>query len=135
MTTFFLSFKLRGILPDDDEITKMVGKSATEIFRKGDLIKLETPKIQQEDLWILDLTTELDNYQNTTNEIIEQLLAGAKILEEIASNINQISCDEFTSELYISILIEESQGGFTLPIQLIHAAASAGLPIRMSIIV
>jgi hypothetical protein len=134
MSEFLLSFKLRGQLPDDNKVTEIIGKTATKFFRKGDLLNLKIPKIQHEDLWILNLTPNLDDDRDTANEIEAHFIAGAKILEEIAPSINQISSDEFTAELYVSIFIEESQGGFTLPPQLIHAASYAGLPIRMSII-
>ena len=135
MSKIILSFKLRGILPDDDRIDKMVGIPATKIFRKGDLINLKTQKIQHEDLWILNLTKILDDNEATESEINEQILVGAKILEKIAPNINKISSDEFTAELYVSNVREEAQGGFTLPLKLIHAAAIARLPIRISILV
>jgi hypothetical protein len=135
MSTIVISVKLRGVLPLDSEITQLVGMSATKVFRKGDVLNWGTKKIQQEDLWILDLIPQLDNYQSTESEITEQILVAAKTLEKIAPNICQISCDKFTTELYISIIREEEQGGFTLPVQLISAAAIAKLSIRTSILV
>lgn len=136
MSKIFVSVKLRGILPPDDEIARLVGMPATKVFRKGDVLNLKTKKIQQEDLWILDLVPQLDNYESTDSEILEQFLIAAKTLLKIAPNICQMSCNKFTTELYISTLREEEeQGGFTLPVQLIYAAALAKLPIRTSILV
>jgi hypothetical protein len=135
MSKIFVSVKLRGTLPPDDEIARLVGMPATKVFRKGDVLNLKIKKTQQEDLWILDLVPQLDNYESTESEILEQFLVAAKTLLEIAPNICQMSCDKFTTELYISTLREEEQGGFTLPVQLIYAAALAKLPIRTSILV
>jgi RNA recognition motif-containing protein len=131
MSKFNVSLRLYGELPTNEEIDKAIGIPGSHIWRKGDLISPKSKRKQQIDVWILNLTPNLD-FDSTEEEINEDFLQAGKILREIASNIYALEKNKFACEIYISSVLEEKRRSLILPETLVDALSVAGLSINIS---
>ncbi len=64
-----------------------------------------------------------------------QLAAAADVVARLAPALAALARSRTTAELWVSTIREEYMGGFGLPVDLVAAAASAGLSISLSILV
>lgn len=124
MSTIEVSLRLSGILPPAEHLTQMFGIEPTRSLRQGD--RVSKRRVQPVDLWQLDLAAIQDG---------ESLQNAATQLKQLAPAIATLDRSSCRAELYISTIREEDQGGFSLPTELVIAAAEAQLSIEVSILV
>ncbi|MBD1841954.1 DUF4279 domain-containing protein [Cyanobacteria bacterium FACHB-63] len=106
----------------------MVRIEPTRTLRRGD--RVSKRRVQPIDLWLLNLAEIRDG------ELLDHGLQEAAMqLKQLAPAIATLDRSNCRAELYISTIREEDQGGFSLPAELIAAAADAGLSIEVSILV
>ncbi|BAU14260.1 hypothetical protein LEP3755_48060 [Leptolyngbya sp. NIES-3755] len=128
MSTVEVSLRLSGMLPPSEHLTELFGVQPTRSLRQGD--RASKRRVQPVDLWQLDLAMIQDG------ESLDQQLHEAAIqLKQLAPEIAKLDRSTCQAELYISTIREEDQGGFSLPVELISAAADAQLSIELSILV
>lgn len=82
------------------------------------------------DLWLLNLAEIQDG-----ERLEHRLQEAAMQLKQLAPAIAMLDRSNCRAELYISTIREEDQGGFSLPSELVAAAAAAQLSIEVSILV
>jgi hypothetical protein len=132
MSKIDLSLRISGELPPLDDLIRLLGVTPTYIARRGEPIGKR--RIQPTDVWILDLT-HLDR-DSTEDEIASQILQAAATVQQIAPALAALDRTCCRPELYISTIREEDQGGFSLPGEIVTAAAAANLSsIEVSILV
>ena len=134
-----MSLRLGGNLPDSEELTRTLGFTPTLVRRRGEPVSKK--RVQPVDIWILDLA-KFDS-DSTKDEINNQMLQTATILRQMSPALAALDCATRTlrerthcnTDLYISTIREEEQGGLSLPIEIVSAAAAARLSIQISILV
>ncbi|MGD1906862.1 MAG: DUF4279 domain-containing protein [Leptolyngbyaceae cyanobacterium] len=126
-----VSLRLRGDLPSLEFINNELGVEATTYYKKGELTGRKKNRVQSQDIWILNLTSNLD-YESSIEEEEHSLLNAVTYLDEISPRLSSSKLGKVDSDIYISCIQEEDQGGFCLPFQLIQVIASMNLPIRVS---
>ncbi|NMG10101.1 DUF4279 domain-containing protein [Brasilonema sp. UFV-L1] len=131
MSTSTISLRLSGNLPPSDELTKTLGITPTTILHRGE--RVSKNRVQPVDIWSLELAKCDDN--STEQEINKQILEAAVVLQQMAPAIASLDRNKCNTDLYISTIREEDQGGLSLPAELIAAAAAAKLSIQISILV
>jgi hypothetical protein len=131
MSTVEISLRLSGTLPPLEQLTQALGVAPTQSLRRGEQVSKR--RVQPVDLWRLDLV-KFDS-DCSSSEIDQQLKKSAALLQRLAPQISKLDRDRAQADLYISTIREEDQGGFTLPSELVVAAAAAHLSIQFSILV
>ncbi|QZZ18565.1 DUF4279 domain-containing protein [Leptothermofonsia sichuanensis E412] len=132
MSTLEISLRLTGDLPPPEELIRILNVKPTKLLRRGQHVSQR--RIQPTDVWCLDLAAFDGNSHPI--EMQADLQKSARRLEELAEAITSITQKaQCKAELYISTIREEDQGGFSLPPDLVAAAAAAGLSIELSILV
>jgi hypothetical protein len=131
MSYLNVSLRIYGELPELLEMNNLIGVNATIFHKKGDALSRSTQKNQPIDIWILDLTPEID-HKSTKDKIYEQLLQAEILLENICLKISTIDREKMSADLYISYTASEHHNSFMLPAALINAADTANLEINFS---
>ncbi len=131
MSTSNISLRLSGNLPPSEELTETLGITPTKIICRGE--RVSKNRVQPVDIWSLELAKFDDN--STKQEIDLQIFEAAVLLQQIAPAIASLDRNKCNTDLYISTIREEDQGGLSLPAELIAAAAAARLSIQLSILV
>lgn len=125
MSTVEVSLRLSGMLPPSEHLTELLGVNPTRSLRQGD--RISKRRVQPMDLWQLDLEIVKDDRLSLHDAAVQ--------LKQLATTIAQLDRTSCRAELYISTIREEDQGGFSLPAELVAAAAEANLSIEVSILV
>ncbi|WP_156820202.1 DUF4279 domain-containing protein [Synechococcus sp. PCC 7336] len=133
MTKLNLSLRLRGELPTLKETNKILGIQASSFYQKGELVGRNKKRTQPHDVWILNLTPNLDHNSSIT-DIENDLLEAITSLEAVLPRLESFNIKSFEPEIYISLLQESDQGGFRLPYQLIQVIAKVNIPMTVSVI-
>ena len=135
MSTIKLCLRLHGELPPAEELNSLLGVVPTCNFRQGQIIGKR--RIQPTDVWILNLTEiKCSGTENEINEMKKQMQQAAVTLQQLAPALAALDRSTCKVELYISTIREEDQGGFSLPVEIIAAAAAVNLSsIEVSILV
>jgi len=103
----------------------------TEVLRRGE--RVSKKRVQPVDMWRFELAKfESDS---TKEEIDNQMQYAVVTLMKMASALERLDRTNCNADLYISTIREEDQGGFSLPAELVAAAASGKLSIETSILV
>ena len=131
MSTSKISLRLSGNLPPTEELTHTLGITPTKIIDRGE--RVSKNRVQPVDIWSLELA-KFDN-NSTKQEIDKQIFEAAVVLQQMAPAIASLDRTKCNTDLYISTIREEDQGGLSLPAELVAAAAAARLSIQMSILV
>ena len=131
MSTLQMSLRLGRNLPSPEELTETLGMKPTEFRRRGD--RISKKRVQPADVWILELA-KFDT-DSTQEERDNQMLNAANTLQKISSSLAAIDRTNCNTDLYITTIREEDQGGLSLPPELVKAAADSGLSIQISILV
>lgn len=131
MSTLQMSLRLGGNLPSPQELAETLGMQPTEFRRRGD--RISKKRVQPVDVWILELA-KFDT-DSTQEERDNQMLNAATTLQEISSSLARLDRTNCNTDLYITTIREEDQGGLSLPPELVKAAADSGLSIQISILV
>lgn len=129
MSTSKISLRLSGNLPPTEELTHTLGITPTKIIDRGE--RVSKNRVQPVDIWSLELA-KFDN-NSTKQDIDKQIIEAAVVLQQIAPAIASLDRTKCNTNLYISTIREEDQGGLSLPAELV--AAAARLSIQMSILV
>lgn len=133
MTKINLSLRLKGELPPFSSLDETLGVSATKTYKKGELIGRKKTRVQPQDVWILDLTPNLD-HGSSAEEIESAFLEAANSLIKVLPRLSILKNENFHREIYISLFQEEDQGGFSLPSVLVQTIALTNIPIVVSIV-
>lgn len=132
MSTLEISLRLIGDLPPSEELARTLDVEPTQFLQKGQPVSKR--RIQPTDVWCLDLA-KFDSNSHPI-EMQADLRKSAQRLEDLAKAITSITqTSQCKAALYISTIREEDQGGFSLPLELVAAAAAAGLSIEVSMLV
>ena len=131
MSTSKISLRLSGNLPPADELTHNLGITPTKVLRRGD--SLSKKRVQPVDIWSLELA-KFDS-ESPKQEIDNQMQQAAIILQQMAPVLATLDRTNCNTDLYISTIREEDQGGLSLPPELVAATAASGLSIQISILV
>ena len=131
MSTLQMSLRLGGNLPSSEELAESLGMQPTEFRRRGD--RISKKRVQPVDVWILELA-KFDT-DSTQEERDNQMLKAATTLQQMSSSLAKLDRTNCNTDLYITTIREEDQGGLSLPPELVKAAADSGLSIQISILV
>lgn len=134
MSSVEISLRIFGELPPLHELTQRLEVEPTTFLRRGEFISKR--RIQPVDMWSLDLLRyESNNYESDDSEIDQKWINVASDLRRLSPAIAGLDRTQCKTDLYISTIREEDQGGVSLPSELISAAAAANLSIEVSILV
>lgn len=126
-----MSLRLGGSLPPQEKLTQILGFIPTKVRRQGE--RISSKGIQPVDIWILDLA-KFDT-DSTPQERDKHMLQSAVIIQQMAPSLAALDRTKCNTDLYVSTVREEDQGGLSFPPELVAAAAAAKLSIQISILV
>lgn len=134
MSSVEISLRIFGELPPLHELTQRLAVEPTTFLRRGEFVSKR--RIQPVDMWSLDLLRyESNNYESDDSEIDQKWIDVASAIRRLSPAIAKLDRTQCKTDLYISTIREEDQGGVSLPSELISAAAAANLSIEVSILV
>lgn len=131
MSTIQMSLRLGGSLPPQEKLTQILGFIPTKVRRRGE--RISSKRIQPVDIWILDLA-KFDT-DSTPQERDKHMLQSAVTIQQMAPSLAALDRTKCNTDLYVSTVREEDQGGLSFPPELVAAAAAAKLSIQISILV
>ncbi|MBC7970771.1 MAG: hypothetical protein H7Z11_11720 [Verrucomicrobia bacterium] len=131
MSTVDIALRLSGHLPPSQELNYCLGLSPTWTARKGEQIAKR--RVQPIDVWLLNLVKyESDRPEMVINQYWLQVSALITKLAPALASLDRTQCK---ADLFVSTIVNEDQGGLSLPPGLISAAAAANLSLQLSILV
>jgi hypothetical protein len=131
MSKITITLRVWGNLPPSEKLTHNLGILPTEVLRRGE--RVSKKRVQPVDMWRLELANfETDT---TTEEIDNQMQRATVTLNKMAPALRMLDRANCNADLYISTIREEDQGGFSIPAELVAAAASGKLSIETSILI
>ncbi|MGK7902575.1 MAG: DUF4279 domain-containing protein [Hormoscilla sp.] len=131
MSTIQMSLRLGGRIPPQEKLTQILGIAPTKARRRGE--RISSKRVQPADIWILDLA-KFDT-DSTPQEIDKHMLQSAVIIQQLAPGLAALDRTNCNTDLYVSTVREEDQGGLSFSPELVAAAAAAKLSIQISILV
>lgn len=129
MVRTIMSLRLGGELPSSEELIALLGETPTYEGRKGMPIP-RSSRTQPHDVWILTLAT-----WQSKDEAQQAMESVAARLRRLAAGLQRLDRSRMFSDLYVSWIQDESQGGFTLPADVVAAAADGQLQLTISLLV
>jgi hypothetical protein len=146
MSKFRVSIRLGGEINDLEAVARVADsfpdRIAYRLLRQGEPEPRHRDSVQPANVLIIPLAAwerggiyEDDDRDALLADERAQLATAASVVARLAPTLAAVVSARTRAELWVSTIREEEMGGFGLPVDLVAAAAAAGLSISLSILV